>query len=238
MKLTARQQYFLRKLYELYSDFKQPIHYIALAKYLGVNKFSAYDMLKVLEKKGAVACHYVLGTQHSGPGRSMVTFYPTNLAISFLGRMRDEIPSRQEWNKLKTRILRRLVRASHANYTDYLRDCMSSITDNTPPLNFCVEAFSAILVYLAELTKPVAGKTLERQYILQTSIPIGAAELNTLAGMAIGSALALEIDDPSVLQEVLLYGTRLHHYLGDLSEDSVQYLASFVNEAIHILWRE
>jgi Mn-dependent DtxR family transcriptional regulator len=59
LKLTPRQQAFLDKLFELYREFKQPVHYSIVADKLGVNKFSAYDMLKVLEEKGVAASDYV-----------------------------------------------------------------------------------------------------------------------------------------------------------------------------------
>ena len=77
-KLTARQKAFLEKLLELYHEHKGPVHYSAVAERLGVNRFSAYDMLKVLEKKGFASSSYALrsaapaaATGHTGPGRSM-----------------------------------------------------------------------------------------------------------------------------------------------------------------------
>ena len=69
LKLTPRQQTFLDKLFELYRE-KGPVHYSTVADKLGVNKFSAYDMLKVLEEKGVAASDYVLSDDQAGPGRS------------------------------------------------------------------------------------------------------------------------------------------------------------------------
>ena len=90
LKLTPRQQAFLDKLFELYREFKQPVHYSIVADKLGVNKFSAYDMLKVLEEKGVAASDYVLSDDQAGPGRSQVVFYPTHKAAQFLTQLRDE----------------------------------------------------------------------------------------------------------------------------------------------------
>jgi len=64
IKLTPRQQAFLDKLFELYRESNGPIHYTVVAERLGVNKFSAYDMLKLLEKKGVAGSSYVLGHDH------------------------------------------------------------------------------------------------------------------------------------------------------------------------------
>ncbi len=66
LKLTPRQQAFLDKLFELYRELKGPVHYSIVADKLGVNKFSAYDMLKVLEEKGVAASDYVLGGDQTG----------------------------------------------------------------------------------------------------------------------------------------------------------------------------
>ena len=90
-KLTARQRAFLDKLLELYRERKGPVHYSDVAERLGVNRFSAYDMLRVLEKKGFAASSYTLRSAvpaasgaHPGPGRSMVVFAPTASATEIL----------------------------------------------------------------------------------------------------------------------------------------------------------
>ncbi len=109
LKLTSRQQAFLDKLFELYRDLKGPVHYSVVADKLGVNKFSAYDMLKVLEEKGVAASSYVLSGNQTGPGRSQVVFYPTNKAAQFLTQLRDEVRNNGDWQQVKHRILRQFI---------------------------------------------------------------------------------------------------------------------------------
>ena len=46
MKLTRRQEEFIRKLMDLYWEKRGPIHYSVLAERLGVSPFTAYDMLR------------------------------------------------------------------------------------------------------------------------------------------------------------------------------------------------
>ncbi|HSR33115.1 MAG TPA: helix-turn-helix domain-containing protein, partial [Anaerolineae bacterium] len=95
-KLTARQRAFLDKLMELYHEHQGPVHYTDVAQGLGVNRFSAYDMLKVLEEKGFAESSYALRSaesgmaEHAGPGRSMVVFAPTPLAAADSGPGFDE----------------------------------------------------------------------------------------------------------------------------------------------------
>ncbi len=59
MKLTPRQQTFLDKLFELYRELQGPVHYSIVADKLGVNKFSAYDMLKVLAPNPEVSLRVI-----------------------------------------------------------------------------------------------------------------------------------------------------------------------------------
>ena len=77
MNMTPRQRTFLQKLSNLVADSHSAVHYSQVASEMGVSKFSAYDMLRVLEDKGLVAADYVLDQPNSGPGRSMVVFRPT-----------------------------------------------------------------------------------------------------------------------------------------------------------------
>ena len=58
MKLTKRQEQFIENLIDLSQEIDGPIHYSTLAERLGVSPFTAYDMLRVLEKKGAVVSEY------------------------------------------------------------------------------------------------------------------------------------------------------------------------------------
>ncbi len=51
--LTERRKQFLQKLLDLYRRTNLPVHYESVAQALGVSKWTAYDMLKALEKLGS-----------------------------------------------------------------------------------------------------------------------------------------------------------------------------------------
>ena len=77
MKLTRRQEDFIHKMLDLYRELQGPIHYTVMAERLGVSRFTAYDMLRLLEEKGLVISEYQLAESKSGPGRSEVVFIPS-----------------------------------------------------------------------------------------------------------------------------------------------------------------
>ena len=92
MELTRRQETFIYKLLDLYREIEDAVHYVLVAERLGVSKFTAYDMLRLLEKKGYVRSEYVLDPHRSGPGRSTVVFRPTEKAQALFHRLIGDTP--------------------------------------------------------------------------------------------------------------------------------------------------
>ncbi len=101
MKLTKRQDAFIKNLLDLYMEAKEPIHYTVLAERLGVSRFTAYDMLRVLEDKGFVRSEYRLSDKAKTgrsesirtQSRSTVNLSEQHLSFSFLkARYISKIP--------------------------------------------------------------------------------------------------------------------------------------------------
>ena len=82
MKLTHRQETFIRRLLDLCREYKGPIHYSTLAERIGVSPFTAYDMLRLLEEKGFVTSEYRIEAGKSTVGRSEIVFLPTQLTYN------------------------------------------------------------------------------------------------------------------------------------------------------------
>lgn len=225
LKLTPRQQTFLDKLFELYREFKGPVHYSIVADKLGVNKFSAYDMLKVLEEKGVAASSYVLSNDQTGPGRSQVVFYPTHKAARFLTQLREEMRYNSDWNRVKQRVLQRLEDARSANPADALKEALSNLPDTKIPLNYCTEMISVLLLNLERI------RSSNLQPILDTLSTSGQVGLGALAGFSLASALTGEFEDSSLTEKLLAHTQRFQRYLADMSDDSVSKLSSFLNDA-------
>ena len=230
MKLTPRQQTFLDNLFELYREFKGPVHYSIVADKLGVNKFSAYDMLKVLEEKGVAASSYVLSDNQAGPGRSQVVFYPTNKAAQFLTQLRDEVRNSGDWQAVKRRILHQLEDARKRNPADALREALSALPDTTkPPLNYCAQMISVQLLNIERLR---ARNLLPAMDNLSGKGQVG---LGTLAGLSLASALTNDADDTTLTEKLLAHTKRFQNQLTEMSDESISKLSSFLNDAMIML---
>ncbi len=230
MKLTPRQQAFLDKLFDLYREFGGPVHYSLVAERLGVNKFSAYDMLKLLEEKGVAASSYVLGNGHVGPGRSMVVFYPTHKAAKFLTQLRQEVLQGDEWYQAKERLLQRLRETKESNYADAMGEILAHLPDVKTPLVYCTEMIGALLLNLAYATQQV-GELIP--YRTLTSLTAsGEVGLGTLAGFSLGTILSSQAEDPSLVGKLISHTKEFQAYLNELSEESVGRLTSFLQDAL------
>ncbi|MCG3211748.1 MAG: hypothetical protein FOGNACKC_05394 [Anaerolineae bacterium] len=229
MKLTPRQQTFLDSLFELYRELKGPVHYSVVAEKLGVNKFSAYDMLKVLEEKGVAASDYVLNDEQAGPGRSQVVFYPTHKAAQFLTQLREEMRYNADWQRVKEGILMRLQEAGRANPGEALREALSNLPDAKTPLNYCAEMISVLLLNLQQIKDHNIAPALEN---MTTRGHLGLA---TLAGFSLGTTLSQETDDLSLRDKLLQHTQRFQNQLATLSDESVGKLSAFLNDAMMTL---
>lgn len=229
LKLTPRQQTFLDKLFDLYRECKGPVHYSMVAEKLGVNKFSAYDMLKVLEEKGVAASDYVLNNEQAGPGRSQVVFYPTNKAAQFLTQLKEEMRYSSDWQRVKGRILKRLAQTREKNPIEAVRDALANLTDSKPSLNYCAEMISVMLLNIERTHDP---KLLPVLQSINTDDQVG---LGTLAGLSLASTLTSDVDDAKLTDKLMTHTQNFQKQLAELSDESISKLSSLFKDAISTL---
>jgi len=232
-RLTARQKVFCDKLLELYREIGGPVHYSELAKRLGVNRFSAYDMLKVLEKKGYAASSYALEAGHSGPGRPMVVFEPTPQAASLYAAP-DDLDPDEEWHTLRARVLGKLRQARGANVREALTDLLARLPEAGAPLTYCTEMTAALLLNMQRARARAAGLSPFRALAALRSG--GATGLEALAGLSVGATLAAEDEtSTSLTQRLLDHARRYQSNLERLSEEASSLLVQFLEEALEAL---
>lgn len=228
MRLTQRQHDFLRKLLDLYYHAQQPVHYSEVAAALGVNRFSAYDMLKLLEQKGYVSSQYVLGPSHNGPGRSSIAFAPTAKARAAVRLLGGRAHHSAEWQAVRERILTQL-RARNPNDDALLRELLAHIPDIKSPVEYCAETAAALILNLHGLKQRASG--LNPLKALATLAPSADLRLGTLAGLSIGSSLAHGIDR-ALLDRLLPLTRRFQAHLSTLNDEHLRNLSELVDEVL------
>lgn len=226
MKLTPRQTAFLEELRNLYEEKQRPIHYSAIAKRLGVNKFSAYDMLRMLERKGFAASEYILAAGKRGPGRTMIVFRPTLKALQLSPQWAKE---KEEWLKIKDRMLQRLREGT--DYRELMRQVLAEIPQRKSPLIYCMEIVTVLLLNLNAIREKV-GEMTPFKTLLSLN-PSGELGLGTLAGLSLGSSLAGRVDPP-ITDKLLSHMKDYQAHLRELSEEGKKNLSDFLQEALGI----
>ena len=144
MRLTRRQEDFIRKLVDVYRDPEEPVHYADLARLLDVSKYTAYYMLRLLEDRQYVEAVY----EHSGegPGRSRVRYRPSERARETFQAL--STGASEDWNSIKKQILHHLT---EGNFED--QDIADAILARLPaPLeddvDYCASLVGALAIRL------------------------------------------------------------------------------------------
>ena len=240
-RLTARQRTFLDKLLELYREHRGPVHYSDVAERLGVNRFSAYDMLKVLEKKGLASSSYALRSatsaaagEHVGPGRSIVVFAPTPEAAATFGPPSEQSEAGEDWGKVRELVLSILAQAREVSPRAALGELLARLPDTHAPLSYCAEMIGALLLNMQRVRTRAEGLSPFR--VLDRLRTEDSTELETLAGLSVGVALS-DGDDasPSLTQRLLDHVHRYQLNLSRLSEEGREALVRFLEEALEAL---
>ena len=230
MSITERQQAFLEQFWELYREVKAPLHYSVVAQKLRVSNISAYDMLRLLKRKGLVASQYLLPKRQSGPGRSTVVFYPTQMAKALLSRPFGEEGEGREWEDLKEKILQGL-RKRKDGYDEMLDELISRIPDRRSPMLHSAEVITAIVLQVSQLGGETRTRLLRE---VRKLLAAGESGLTALAGLPLG-LMAAERGDGGLASKLLSHVERYQDDLSRLSAESKRALSEFFLEAVRII---
>jgi predicted transcriptional regulator len=231
MELTNRQKVFLSKLFDVYHAMKEPVHYSVVARRLGLNNSTAYDMLRVLEQKGMVSSQYDTPKETVGPGRSNIRFAPTVAAIEFIRHLSSDIQEQEEWEEAKVRILTRLKQDKPELYQKMLEELLVSIPESQSSLVCCVEVITALLLNLREIRQ---GKMEQNPVDNILQAPASKLRMSILAGLILGLSHA----DNKAQRMMGLYQEYTEKYeasLQALGRDSLVKLHGFTKDVWRIL---
>ncbi|MNC28278.1 hypothetical protein D3C75_764770 [compost metagenome] len=153
MTLTTRRMQFLQQLVDLYHKTSLPIHYETLGKALGVSKWTAYDMLKEIEKLGFVSRSYEGNPNETG--RSQVVFTPTDKAAGLFRKSRADSVEPGAWEETVAGIKTMLKSLKHTGVNDLIQKILREAPEKTTNVEFCGYILGLLMIYL----KKLGGKT-------------------------------------------------------------------------------
>jgi len=233
MAMTERQEAFLEQFWELYREVKRPVHYSLVAQKLRMSNISAYDMLRLLKRKGMVASQYLLPKKQRGPGRSTVVFYPTTRAKSLLTRGGTEEGERREWEDQREKILQSLRRRKN-EYDDMLDELLSRIPDSKSPMLHSTEMITAIALQISQLGGEASARLLNE---VRNLMAAGESGLNALAGLPVGLMIA-DGTDEDLSARLISYVERYQRNLSRLGAESKKALTEFFLEVLQTVGGE
>ncbi|MCA9943043.1 MAG: hypothetical protein H6656_18040 [Ardenticatenaceae bacterium] len=237
MNLTRRQEEFVRNLVNLYREMQEPFHYSLLAEKLGVSRFSAYDMLRVLEEKGMVTSEYQLSESKTGPGRSAVLYRPTEQARQVMSQLAGDMIDRGDWDAIKERVLEK-VRTNELNEWELVEEMLA----RTPPeghgaVAYCVEVMTIVTLRLRRRS----GRKLLLDYlpeILPTASANCRANLSLLGGFALGILTDESADAPLWGKELLQHAIRYQQLVIGMEPRLCRQLATQLSNVFAVLHSE
>jgi Mn-dependent DtxR family transcriptional regulator len=231
-KLTRRQQQFLGKVLDLYTQEQQPLHYAALAEYIGVSKVSAYEMLRLLEEHGLIEAEYQLPENLRGPGRASVVFRPTLLASQELARVVGGDVNQQEWAAIKAHILKELAAGRVKDYDALVEELLARIPEQHSAMIYAAEMITAIILGLESLNETAEADALRDK--LKDVGKLGELGLSIFAGLGMGLSVAERVNR-RLAGFLLVQSGRLQSTLSQLSEENSRQVAEFTQEVMRLV---
>ncbi len=228
MRITRRRMDFLQKIKQLYEATNLPVHYARVAELLGVSKWSAYEMLKTLEKEGFLASQYEVNQGEKFPGRAMVLFVPTPLADAVLsGKALEEKVSIKEWRQVNERLLSLYEELKKANPKELAEQLLAELPGLESPLIFSASMIALLIVLLQTLGEKSIG-------LLKNVVKNAVKEetgLAIFAGAALGSMMKTATQF-TMLSQIVSYMSKFQVKLAELNQSEQALLMDFLEEAL------
>ncbi|HWP98823.1 MAG TPA: hypothetical protein VN426_18425 [Syntrophomonadaceae bacterium] len=151
MAMTRRRMDFLRIIKQLYESTNLPVHYVRVAQLLGISKWSAYEMLKTLEKEGLVSSQYEVNQGEKHPGRAMVLFAPTTMLHKVLSGSPLEEPVK-EWYQIKEKLLSLCDELKEGKAREIVKQLISELPGIGNPMIFSAYIITILIAQLQALS--------------------------------------------------------------------------------------
>jgi predicted ArsR family transcriptional regulator len=231
-RLTRRQQEFLRTLIELHQQNDEAIHYSMVAERLEVGRVTAYEMLRLLEKRGLALREFQRSEDERGPGRSPVSFRPTDQAEVALHDQSTSGRISEEWLKVKDQIIEKLKRDDGRSYEDFLKELLDRLPHRRSPDVYMAEMVTALVLGLHSLREFADARRL-RNMLGKIGLP-GELDLAAIPGLSAGLSL-VERFNKQFSRALLNQTSKYQSLLSEYSAEKRRQLAEFTREVVKII---
>ncbi|KUK32716.1 MAG: Iron dependent repressor [Thermoanaerobacterales bacterium 50_218] len=231
MELTERQKEFLKQIFDNYVKHKTPIHYSAVAQWLGVSKWTAYDMLRKLSKEGYLSPHYCL-SRKGCPGRSILCYVPTKKLAQLLGR--EEELQREEWHDWKEMLLSRIESLRCREGHQLVGELSELLSETKTPMMFC----AGVLALFAAYIRSVNEKGMQMVQQVAEAINRPEQRLSLLSGMVVGLLSKGSSGDDSPGEGGGILSTlvnKYHQYLERVDRKHYSLLSDFLDDLFQVV---
>lgn len=230
MAVTRRQMDFLRIIKQVYEATSLPVHYARVAELLGISKWSAYEMLKTLERKGFLTSQYEVDQDQDKkyPGRARVLFVPTQLVNLVLsGKTLQEMAPVREFHLLKERLMSFYDKTTKTTPAELVEQMSAELPSAENPLVFCAYVIAILILQLQTLSK--TSISLLKKVALEVSE--GKIGLAMFVGVAMG-CMAKTISWVQLLPHMADCLITFQKNLAELNQSEQALLMDFLNETL------
>ncbi len=206
----------------------QPVHYTTIAEKLGISKWSAYDMMKLLEKKGLAKTEYNVPELGRGGGRSSVVFSPTQKSEEMMTRLAEGDPDATQWALVKEKILTNISKLEGTEYEKLLNEITEQNLYQKDALLYCTNMTTALLLVIRGFRDKLKGGIPVREILEET--PKVNVKLLKLMGLTIGLSLT-GLKAKSRLVKLLGQSKKYESMVQDMDAKRLKMLSEFLDEA-------
>jgi len=228
MAITRRQMDFLKTIKQVYEGTKLPVHYTRVAEMLGISKWSAYEMLKTLERKGFLTSQYEVDQKKKYPGRARVMFMPTQLVNLVLsGKTLEDMVPVKEFQLLKERLMSFSDKAAEITPEELMEQMRAELSNVENPLVFCAYVVTIFILQLQVLNK--SSISLLKSGALEVSA--GKIGLAMFVGAAFGTLVKVT-SQVQLLSHMVECISGFQKNLAKLNQLEQALLMDFLSEAL------
>lgn len=236
MKLTNRQETFIKNLVEMYLESQEPIHYTVLAERLGVSRFTAYDMMRVLEAKGYVSSEYRL-SEAGKPGRSERVFLPTDKAKKTM-RVIAGGDENFDWESIKARVMDMMESGGGID-----PELTPELLIRVPPENedrfqYCIEVVTILALQTRQYKEKLEVMNSYAEDFFSSHTVSSRTVLSLFSGFILGVLSQGEKLDEIWMEEMVSHVMKYQEIILEMNDEEVKQLASGIREHLPELFSQ